>query len=428
MKRLLLLACLVYVLLLLGLATLEGAVLLLIFPLAIYLAAALVFGPGELDLKVSRTLSAERVYEDTPVSIKVLIENKGAALEEVLIEDVLPRSLEPLVGETQALVSLPAGSTSELVYTVIGRRGRFDLEPVRVTASDRLGLFRREAVLSAPARLLVLPRPLRLRQLPIRPLRTRGYAGPIPARQAGSGVEFFGIREYQVGDPRRWINWRVSARHPRYLFSNEFEQERIADVGLILDARRQTDVCLPDDSLFEYAVTATASLAEAFLRDGNRVGLLVYGRFLDWTFPGYGKVQRERILQALARAETGESQVFEKFDYLPTRYFPAQSQLVLVSPLTGDDVPMLIRLRARGYHLLVVRPDPIAFELKALESQPSVEVAARIVHAERVLLIRKLQQAGIRVVDWQVDQPFDQVVHASLGRVPNWFHKMGVEQ
>jgi uncharacterized protein (DUF58 family) len=240
-------------------------------------------------------------------------------------------------------------------------------------------------------------------------------------------VEFLGIREYQAGDPQRWINWRVSARHPRYLFSNEFEQERIADVGLILDARRQTDIRLPDDSLFEHSVSATASLAEAFLRDGNRVGLLVYGRFLDWTFPGYGKVQRERILQALARAETGESQVFENLDYLPTRYFPAQSQLVLVSPLTGDDVPMLIRLRARGYQLLVIRPDPIAFEVKALEVEPSVAVAARIVRVERVMRLRQLQQAGIRIVDWQVDQPFDQAVHASLGRVPNWFRNVGVE-
>jgi hypothetical protein len=41
--------------------------------------------------------------------------------------------------------------------------------------------------------------------------------------------------------------------------------------------------------------------------------------------------------------------------------------------------------------------------------------------------LRQLQQAGIRIVDWQVDQPFDQAVHASLGRVPNWFRNVGVE-
>ena len=235
------------------------------------------------------------------------------------------------------------------------------------------------------------------------------------------------MREYQSGDPQRWINWRVSARHPRALFTNEFEQERIADVGLILDARQRSHVLSSGDSLFEYAVRATASLAEAFLFDGNRVGLLIYGGFLDWTFPGYGKVQRERILRALARAETGEGLVFESLDYLPTRFFPARSQLVIISSLLSDDLPMLIRLRARGYQILLISPDPGTFEARALESRPSVTLAARIVHLERALLLRKLRHAGIQVVDWQVDQPFDQAVHTSLSRAQNWFRTVAVE-
>jgi uncharacterized protein (DUF58 family) len=211
------------------------------------------------------------------------------------------------------------------------------------------------------------------------------------------------------------------------LVTNEFEQERIADVGLILDARQRSQVRDKDDSLFEYAVRATASLAGTFLSDGNRVGLLIYGRFLDWTFPGYGKVQQERILQALAQAETGDSLVFDKLDYLPTGFFPAQSQLVLISPLCRADLPMVNRLRARGYQLLVVRPDPIALEAGGLEPDPAVDLATRILRVERMLVRRRLQQAGIQVVDWQVDQPLDQAVHASLGRVPQWFRAVGLE-
>jgi uncharacterized protein (DUF58 family) len=153
---------------------------------------------------------------------------------------------------------------------------------------------------------------------------------------------------------------------------------------------------------------------------------LIYGRFLDWTFPGYGKVQQERILQALARAETGDSLVFDKLDYLPTGFFPAQSQLVLISPLFRADVPMLNRLRARGYQLLVVRPDPVAFETGALEADRAVELAARILRVEREMVRRRLQEAGIQVVDWRVDGPFDQAVHATLGRVPQWFRAVGV--
>ena len=45
---------------------------------------------------------------------------------------------------------------------------------------------------------------------------------------------------------------------------------------------------------------------------------------------------------------------------------------------------------------------------------------------ERVLLLRQLQRAGIQVVDWQVDRPFDQAIHTSLSRMAHWFRTIGV--
>ncbi len=432
-KRRRLLIWLVYLLLLLGLATVSGEVLALTIPLAIYLVVALVRGPGELHLRVTRSLSDDRVYEGVPVHARVRIANEGSRLAEVLMQDLVPKPLEIVEGESSVLASLPAGTSIELNYTVKGERGHYEFGHVRLTGNEPLGLFWRRTVSSVPVRLSIMPGGMRLRSVPLRPFRTRGYAGPIPARQGGSGTDFFGVREYQMGDPRRWINWRVSARHPHNLFTNEFERERIADVGLILDARRRTDVRVPSgvqasqDSLFEHAIRAAAALAETFLADGNRVGLLVYGAYLDWTFPGYGKVQRERILRALARAELGESQVFEQLDYLPTRLFPAQSQIVLVSPLVPEDLGMLVRLRARGYQVLVIRPDPVTFEARALGPGKAVELAARFVRVERHLLVLKLRQAGIQVVDWPVNRPFDQTVHAALGRAPQWFRAVGVE-
>jgi uncharacterized protein (DUF58 family) len=425
-RRLTLLSILAYGLLLLGLLTLNGELLALALPLVVYLGASLLCGPEELCLKITRSLGDDRVPEGASVMVDVAISSTGSRLEEVLVEDGVPPRSEVVHGAAQVLATLAPGQTLKLNYALRVSRGEFDLGDIQVTARDHFGLFQRRQVFHAPARLSVLPRGPRLRRLAIRPLRTRSYAGPIPARQGGSGVDFFGVREYQAGDPRRWINWRVSARHPRSLFTNEFEQERIADVGLILDARRRSDMHGREGSLFEHAIRATASLAERFLSDGNRVGLLIYGRVLDWTLPGYGKVQRERILRALARAQTGDSHVFDRLDYLPTRLFPAQSQLVLVSPICGDDPPMLIRLRARGYQLLVVRPDPLPLELALLGQQPGVDLAARIVRVERELVRRQLQQAGIQVVDWQVNQPFERVVHASLSRASHWFRAIGL--
>jgi uncharacterized protein (DUF58 family) len=233
-------------------------------------------------------------------------------------------------------------------------------------------------------------------------------------------VNFFGVREYQLGDPLRWINWRVTARHAESLFTNEFEQERIADVGLILDARQQSDVLSPDGALFEHAVRATASLADVFLNAGNRVGLLIYGSGMERAFPGYGKVQRDRILRALARSKTGFNYALESLEYLPTRFFPARSQLVVISSLDPDDLPVLVRLRAHGYQVMVISPDPIDFEAKSadLGRRGTFELATRIARAERRLLLRELQRVGIQIVDWQVTQPLDQVIRVSLGRLP----------
>jgi uncharacterized protein (DUF58 family) len=239
----------------------------------------------------------------------------------------------------------------------------------------------------------------------------------IPARQGGPGVEFFGVREYQPGDPVRWINERAGARYPDTYFVNEFEQERMVDVGLILDARRQSEARRGEDSLFEYSIRATATLADAFINMGNRVGLFIYGRSLNWTFPGYGKVQRERILRALAQAELGDGKVFEKLDYLPTRLFPAQSQLVFISPLLPEDPELLITLRAQGYQFLVISPDPITFEQQGMPQVETVTLAASIARLERELILTKLRQAGLQIVDWPVDKSFTEVAHTALRRV-----------
>ncbi len=422
MRRLLFLSLLVYGLILAGLAAVQGTAVALAMPLVVYLVAAFVFSPEKPRLVITRTLSANIVHHGMPATVTVTVHNQGAQLEEVLIEDTVPQGLTVTDGEPWTQTSLPADGKTEFSYTVEGKRGNYPFRYLHATVNEHLGLFRHQGWLEVGANLMVLPELLRLEHLDIRPLRTRGYAGPIPSRLAGSGTDFFGVREYQLGDPLRWINWRASARHQHTLFTNEFEMERIADVGLILDARQNNNVVVDNDSLFEHAISATAGLAEAFINDGNRVGMLVYGRGLEMTYPGYGKVQRERIMQALAHARTGDSLVFESMDYLPVRFFPAKSQIVLVSPLRKEDLSILTRLRARGYQVLVISPDPVAFEAQkygpnaTADADASVQFALRITRVERELMLRRLRRVGIQVINWQVDKPFANVMRTALVR------------
>jgi uncharacterized protein (DUF58 family) len=143
---------------------------------------------------------------------------------------------------------------------------------------------------------------------------------------------------------------------------------------------------------------------------------MIFGPGVLRVFPGYGAVQRERILRAIARVETGMSYAFDNLQHLPTRFFPGRSQLVMVSPVLPEDLPGLLRLRALGYEVLIVSPDPVDYEIRALRSTVGLEVAIRLARIERRVLVGQLRRAGIRVVDWQTDQSFNRVVHASLAR------------
>jgi uncharacterized protein (DUF58 family) len=209
------------------------------------------------------------------------------------------------------------------------------------------------------------------------------------------------------------------------LYSNEFQQERVADIGIVLDGRLRTNEFARGNSLFEYSVQAAAALADALLTQGNRVGLLVYASYLRWTWPGYGKVQRERILHSLAHAKPGGSQIFSVLENLPTRLFPPESQIVLVSPLTEDDLMPLVQLRAQGYQVLAICPDPVKFELSYLPKNPAVNLASRVIHMERMLFLKRIQRAGIQVLDWDVAEPFDLVVKRKLSHPPGWLRAVG---
>jgi hypothetical protein len=124
------------------------------------------------------------------------------------------------------------------------------------------------------------------------------------------------------------------------------------------------------------------------------------------------------MVRALARAQLGEGKIFESLEYLPTRLFPVQSQLVFVSPLLADDAEMLTKLRARGYRLLIISPDPISFEGEWLGNDQATVLASQIARAERQLLFKHLREANIQLVDWDVKIPFHQVAHYALSRLP----------
>ena len=407
---------LIFGIVLLGIITLKSSVVVLSLPLLAYLFAAILRRPEALKLTITRDIYPEFAPQGAPLTVKVTILNEGSLIDEVVVEDVLPAGITKIDGKSSTFTVLEAQGKVELEYTIEAQRGEYKGYEILVYASDFLRFFELSFIYRTAPQLVVHPHYPKLDRIKIRPPQTRGFAGPIPARQGGTGVDFWGVREYQTGDSQRQINWRLAARASQDLYVNIFEQERVADIGLIVDARLRANIVTRSGSLFEHSVHAAAALAENFLDDGNRVSLLIYGSGMSRVLSGYGRMQRDRILRELSKATLNINYALGSLEHLPTRLFPAKSQIVLVSPLLPEDMPVIINMRAHGYAVIVISPDPIAYEYALAPDSDST--AYRIARAERSFILSQLRQSGVQTVDWIVDDPFELVVRNTLTRLP----------
>lgn len=429
-RRSLILSGLLYLLILTAFTVLSGELLLLAVPLVLYLGIGLLDSPLDFELGSEREISTVRARTGKVIRIRVLVRNKGGRIPVLHLRDQVPPGCRVVEGHPEWLGTLAAGDEVELRYAVQPERGYYQFNRLSAKAGDTFGVRTRHQILDAAGHVYIHPRYFNIDRVPIRPRNTNVYSGFIPARVGGPGVEFFGVREYQPGDPIRWINWRASARQAQALFINQFQQERVADVGLILDTRLSSEVQGQDgSSLFERSIEAAGSLTNRFLEDGNRVGLLLYGTSLNWTFPQYGKVQRQRIMDQLSSASVGDSRVFEKLENLPTQILPRRAQLVFISPLQEQDVGTLIQLVSRGYAVIVISPDPIRFQ-EATDPGPaeSTQQAYRIARLERQLVLIRLRQAGVNVLDWDPRIPLRSALKIGLSRpIRHPYHGRGVQ-
>ncbi len=414
MPRLLVVVLLLMAVVVAGLATINGQVLALAVPLLVFMGAALYWMPPALNLKVDRTLDSERVGHGSEVQVELTLQDPAGTLEEVQIWQPLPENLHQVDGDKDCLAVFPSPSSLSLAYGFRGPRGYYVLPALHLETHDPFGLLRQTATADVLNRLFVLPQSVRIPPMAIKARRTRVYPGMIPARKGGPGVEFHGLREYQTGDSWRWLNHRVNARLESALFVNEFELERAIDIGLILDIRAVTNLFVQGHSILEHSIQATATLAENLLTYGNRVGLFLYGGSIDWTFPGSGKQQYEKILRTLARARIEQSQIFNRLDHIPARLFPHRSLLILVSTLHPLDYRDLHTLRAKQYQVMVVSPDPIAFETALLEDEEELVLAQRLARLERNNLMAQLARRGIQVCNWNTDQSFADVAQSAF--------------
>jgi uncharacterized protein (DUF58 family) len=352
---------------------------------------------------VSHELSADRVFEGDRVSVTVTLTGHSGPIEIELLQP-LPPDVEVIAGSTRALFLLEQRPIRWRYELRCARRRRFSLGVVHLRIWDLSGLRLLETRRVTPQPVRVYPRVTPLRGLP-NPLRTQTHIGDYVARSTGEGLEPGDIRPFMPGDEVRHVNWRASLRR-RTLYVTRYQQERNADILLMLDTLSEVGAS-PNTSL-DAGVRAAASLASAFLSRKDRVGLIRYGGALQWIKPDTGRIQLERLLDALLEAEVIFTYVSKDLALVPPRVLSPSSLVIALSPLCDERfIKATSDLAARGFDVMVLAISPVGLTRGAERRSGVTDAACRLWALERRIRRNELARHGLRVIDWDPEEPLE---------------------
>jgi uncharacterized protein (DUF58 family) len=376
-------------------------------PLAVLVVAGLA-GARDPELAAEARVDRERALVGDQVTVSLDL-RAGARVERLEVLLVVPPGLESPGGAARGwatAVTLGSGEERTLQVPLTCRRwGAYRLGDVHLRVHDRLRLFSWERHLEGEAGLKVFPVPDALRAL-VRPFETQVSTGSHVAAQRGDGIEFADLRPFLPGDRPRSINWRATARRGA-LMVNQRHPERATEVVLFLDSF--LDVRGPAGSTLDQAVGAAASLAAAYLRQRDRVGLVSFGGFVQWLQPGSGQAALYRLLDTLMETQVFATAAWKGIRHLPPRTLPAKALIVALTPLVDErGVAALFDLLARGYDLAVVDISPLAPAGKG--GGEWGELATRLWALERETLRHRYQRLGAAVVEWTEAAHLQQVL------------------
>jgi uncharacterized protein (DUF58 family) len=100
----------------------------------------------------------------------------------------------------------------------------------------------------------------------------------------GGGVDLADLREYQLHDDVRHIDWNVTARMQQP-YVRQFTEDRELTAWFLLDLSGSVDFGSGDRTKLAVSTAFVATLARVLTRHGNRVGALLYGQKVDALLP-----------------------------------------------------------------------------------------------------------------------------------------------
>lgn len=365
---------------------------------------------AHVELDVRREASAQVATEGSEVTVNLRLEPKvlkGRAFVEV--RDTLPDSVELAHGSNYAIAVLKGSEPVDLAYRfACPVKGKMRLGPLRVRVQDVFGFFAVDTDEAEATLVTVYPRQYDLRDAMVRSRFPLVVSGDYLVGQPGYGSSFFALREYQIGDPYRSINWKASARSKTFVV-NQTERESHARATFFFDLRAAAGVGTPRDNAVVHGARAVVSMAAFMFKRRDKARLIFYGDGLR-EVDARGDRAVLAVQEALAEAEPAGSMTLKEAMDQILPLLKRRSPVVIVSNLYDDaTVPDVVRaLRAYEMIVMVVSPSPVKLLEASGLAADSPEV--KIAKTERDVLVSEMKSFGVTVIDWDPTEPFSIVM------------------
>ena len=319
-----------------------------------------------------REFSQRRVFigEKTTLSI-TLTNRKPLPLGRVRVEDEIPASMEltdaHVVGspnpEGKTLMHSASMSWYERIRWTYefqcSRRGFFRIGPSILRSGDLFGFFSSEEIARDRDYVLVYPRIVSLPEI--------GMPSARPLGETRGGIRIFedisrpmGLRDYQMGDPLKTVDWKATARMQELQVRTYEPSSSMAVIlAVAVDTMEHTWEGYSAIHL-ERIITAAASLAVYASERQYSLGLFSNGTpvLADRPMkiaPSQSPDQLTIILEALASIRPLPMGSIAGQLGHQWRSFPLGATIVVVLSLVADELPQILdNMRAHGYKLVVV--------------------------------------------------------------------------
>ncbi|MCD6233718.1 MAG: DUF58 domain-containing protein [Candidatus Marinimicrobia bacterium] len=187
------------------------------------------------------------------------------------------------------------------------------------------------------------------------------FAGEYKSVFRGQGMEFSEVREYQIGDDIRRIDWNVTARysHPYVRIMNE---ERELTVYFAVDISSSTQFGTAEQFKSELAAEVCSVLSFSAIRNGDKVGMISFNdRIEKYIPPRKGKSNAMRVVREILFGEhrAGKTDINGSLQYL-FRVARKKSVIFVVSDFYDLDFNQSLKPLANKHDVILLHVvDPI---------------------------------------------------------------------